>query len=58
MDFNTKNKNLQPIGNENLKECLNKPTEKKLLMSDFIGFMEDKNLKLVMGTPTTKHEEV
>lgn len=46
MDFNTKNKNLQPIGNENLKECLNKPTEKKLLMSDFIGFMEDKNLKL------------
>lgn len=46
MDFNTKNKNLQPIGNENLKECLNKPTEKKLLMSDFIEFMEDKNLKL------------
>lgn len=46
MDFNTKNKNLQLIGNENLKECLNKPTEKKLLMSDFIGFMEDKNLKL------------
>lgn len=46
MDFNTKNKKLQPIGNENLKECLNKPTEKKLLMSDFIGFMEDKNLKL------------
>lgn len=46
MDFNTKNKKLQPIGNENLKECLNKPTEKKLLMSDFIEFMEDKNLKL------------
>lgn len=46
MDFNTKNKNLQPIGNKNLEECLNKPTEKKLLMSDFIGFMEDKNLKL------------
>lgn len=46
MDFNTKNKKLQPIGNENLKECLNKPTEKKLLMSDFIKFMEDKNLKL------------
>lgn len=46
MDFNTKNKNLQSIGNENLKECLNKPTEKKLLMSDFIEFMEDKNLKL------------
>lgn len=46
MDFNIKNKKLQPIGNENLKECLNKPTEKKLMMSDFIGFMEDKNLKL------------
>lgn len=46
MDFNTKNKKLQPIGNKNLKECLNKPTEKKLLMSDFIEFMEDKNLKL------------
>ena len=46
MDFNTKNKKLQPIGNENLKECLNKPTEKKLLMFDFIEFMEDKNLKL------------
>lgn len=46
MDFNTKNKKLQPIGNENLKECLNKPTEKKLMMSDFIEFMEDKNLKL------------
>ena len=46
MNFNTKNKKLQPIGNENLKECLNKPTEKKILMSDFIEFMEDKNLKL------------
>lgn len=46
MNFNTKNKKLQPIGNENLKECLNKPTEKKLLMFDFIEFMEDKNLKL------------
>lgn len=46
MDFSIKNKKLQPIGNENLKECLNKPTEKKLLMSDFIEFMEDKNLKL------------
>ena len=46
MDFNTKNKNLQPIGNKNLEECLNKPTEKKLMMSDFIEFMEDKNLKL------------
>lgn len=46
MDFNTKNKNLQPIGNKNLEECLNKPTEKKLMMSDFIKFMEDKNLKL------------
>ena len=46
MDFNTKNKNLQPIGNKNLEECLNKPTEKKLLMSDFIGFLEVKNLKL------------
>ena len=46
MDFNTKNKNLQPIGNKNLEECLNKPIEKKLLISDFIGFMEDKNLKL------------
>lgn len=46
MDFNTKNKKLQSIGNKSLKECLNKPTEKKLLMSDFINFMEDKNLKL------------
>lgn len=46
MDFNTKNKKLQPIGNKNLEECLNKPTEKKLMMSDFIEFMEDKNLKL------------
>ena len=36
----------QPIGNKNLEECLNKPTEKKLMMSDFIEFMEDKNLKL------------
>lgn len=46
MDFNTKNKKLQPIGNKNLEECLNKPIEKKLMMSDFIEFMEDKNLKL------------
>lgn len=46
MDFNTKNKKMQPIGNKNLEECLNKPTEKKLMMSDFIEFMEDKNLKL------------
>lgn len=46
MDFNTKNKKLQPIGNKNLEECLNKPTEKKLMMSDFIEFMEDKNLRL------------
>ena len=46
MDFNTKNKKLQSIGNKNLEECLNKPTEKKLMMSDFIEFMEDKNLKL------------
>ena len=46
MDFNTKNKNLQPIGNKKLEECLNKPTQKKMMMSDFINFMEDKNLKL------------
>lgn len=46
MNFNTKNKNLQPIGNEDLKKSLNKPIQKKLMMLDFIGFMEDKNLKL------------
>ena len=46
MDFSIKHKNLQPIGNKNLEECLNKPTQKKLMMSDFIEFMEDKNLKL------------
>lgn len=46
MDFNMKNKNFQQISNTKLKECLNKPTEKKLMMSDFIEFMEDKNLKL------------
>lgn len=46
MDFNTKNKNLQLIGNDNLKKSLDKPTEKKLMMSEFIEFMEDKNLKL------------
>lgn len=40
------NKNLQQVENQNLKESLNKPTEKKLMMSDFIEFMEDKNLKL------------
>lgn len=46
MNFNTKNKNLQPIGNEDLKKSLNKPIQKKLMMLDFIRFMEDKNLKL------------
>ena len=46
MDFSTKNKKLQPLNNEKLEKCLSKPTEKKLMMSDFIEFMEDKNLKL------------
>lgn len=46
MDFNTEKMGLQEINNKNLLESITKPTEKKLMMFDFVRFMEDKNLKL------------
>lgn len=46
MNFSIKNKKLQLMENKSLEESLTKPTQKKMMMNDFINFMEDKPLKL------------
>lgn len=46
MNFSIKNKKLQLMENKSLEESLTKPTQKKMMMNDFINFMEDKHLKL------------
>ena len=46
MNFSIKNKKLQLTENKSLEESLTKPTQKKMMMNDFINFMEDKPLKL------------